>query len=133
MLVNQSEPNQYESEDSTGLPNRHSTKRLRLEVRPSIQISIDIEPPSPGDRSPNRPTQLIIPQLIVEQASPIKERLPIMYPGSPPPQRQSVGETNFFAPQKQRRLVQFHVYISKVNSSKVKLLIVEFSAAKSFS
>lgn len=91
----------------TGLPNRHSTKKLQLEVRPSpqIQISIDIEPPTPGERSPNRPTQLIIPQLVVEQASPIKERLPIMYPGSPPPQRQSVGETNFFQPtmNKQRR------------------------------
>lgn len=107
-LVNEeSDISQFDSEDASGLPNRNSTKRLRLEVRPpSIQISIDVEPPTPGERSPNRPTQLIIPQLVVEQASPIKERLPIMYPGSPPPQRQSVGETNFFAPNmsaKQRR------------------------------
>lgn len=86
----QIETNQFESyiDTETGLPNRHSTKKLQLEVRPTpaIQISIDIEPPNPGERSPNRPTQLIIPQLVVEQASPIKERLPIMYPGSPPPQ-----------------------------------------------
>lgn len=100
----QHEQSHFNSEDTSGLPNRHSTKKLRLEVQPpSFQISIDIEPPAPGQRSPNRPTQLIIPQLIVEQASPVKDRLPIMYPGSPPPQRQSVGETNFFASQKQRR------------------------------
>lgn len=43
-----------------------------------------------------RPTQLIIPTLIVEQSSPVAERLPVMFLGSPPPQRQSVGETNFY-------------------------------------
>lgn len=65
------------------------------------QITIDLEPPSPGERSPNRPTQLIIPKLVVKEASPVKEqRLPVQFHGSPPPHRQSVGETNFFAPRR---------------------------------
>lgn len=88
-------------DDETGLPNRNT--RLQVMATPPIQISIDIEPPTPEERSSNRPTELIIPQLVIEHPSPTRERLPIMYPGSPPPQRQSVGETNFFAPTKQQR------------------------------
>lgn len=97
-------------EDETGLPNRNT--RLQVMATPPVQISIGIEPPTPEERSSNRPTELIIPQLVIEQPSPTRERLPIMYPGSPPPQRQSVGETNFFAPTKQqRRCVSDYVFI----------------------
>lgn len=80
------------------MPNRNSPAVIRPVPRPpTVQICIDIEPPSNELRSPNRPKNLIIPQLIVEQASPTKERLPVMQMGSPPP-RASVGETNFFLP-----------------------------------
>ncbi len=65
--------------------------------QPSVQISIDVAPPTPEERSSNRPTQLIIPELIVQQPSPTKERLP-MHPGSPPPHQQSSAENSFFAP-----------------------------------
>lgn len=64
---------------------------------PSIQIAIDIAPPTPEERSSNRPTQLIIPELFVQQPSPTKERLP-MHPGSPPPQQQCNSENIFFGP-----------------------------------
>lgn len=65
---------------------------------PSVQISIDVAPPTPEERSSNRPTQLIIPELVVQQPSPTKERLHIMHPGSPPPQQQCTAENIFFPP-----------------------------------
>lgn len=75
---------------------------------PSIHISLDADLSADADkrtqRSPAvRPTQLIIPMLVVEQSSPVAERLPVMFLGSPPPQRQSVGETNFYTGNGSRR------------------------------
>lgn len=69
-------------------------------------ISIDIEPPTP-DR-PVRPKDLIIPELIVQTASPTKERAAIVAFGSPPPQRASIGETSELFPNRiqQRRLLK---------------------------
>lgn len=66
-------------------------------------ISIDIEPPTPEEKTP-RPRDLIIPTLTVEQPSPTKNRHPlIIFPGSPPPQRASIGETSFMFPNKQQQ------------------------------
>lgn len=109
IYVNIHPPPDNETDDSlatnTGLPdiNTICLQRLPISSTPTIQISIDIQPPTPEERSSNRPKDLIIPKLIVEHASPTRERLPVMYPGSPPPQRASVGETNFFAPNKQQQ------------------------------
>lgn len=66
-------------------------------------ITIDIEPPTPEEKQP-RPRDLIIPTLTVEQPSPTKNRHPlIIFPGSPPPQRASIGETSFMFPNKQQQ------------------------------
>ncbi|KAJ6638368.1 Galactose-specific lectin nattectin, partial [Pseudolycoriella hygida] len=82
----------------TGLPNINSRPTQMLQVHPpSVQISIDIAPPTPEERSSNRPTQLIIPELVVQQASPTKERLPL-HPGSPPPQQHCNSENPFSVP-----------------------------------
>ncbi|XP_037027805.1 uncharacterized protein LOC119068348 isoform X6 [Bradysia coprophila] len=83
----------------TGLPNINTRPTQMLQVhQPSVQIAIEVAPPTPEERSSNRPTQLIIPELVVQQPSPTKERLP-MHPGSPPPQQeQSNAESSFFAP-----------------------------------
>lgn len=74
--------------------------------------SIDICPPSPVESQrkliSERPKDLIIPELKIESPSPTKERLPMMiFPGSPPPQRASIGETSGLFPnrQQQRRLM----------------------------
>ncbi|XP_035898286.1 uncharacterized protein LOC118505883 isoform X4 [Anopheles stephensi] len=51
-------------------------------------ISIDIHPPTPERKSPERPRDLIIPALVIQQPSPTKERTTVVViPGSPPPQR----------------------------------------------
>uniref|UniRef100_A0A182KEX4 Uncharacterized protein n=1 Tax=Anopheles christyi TaxID=43041 RepID=A0A182KEX4_9DIPT len=51
-------------------------------------ISIDIQPPTPEHKSPERPRDLIIPQLVIQQPSPTRERTTVVViPGSPPPQR----------------------------------------------
>uniref|UniRef100_A0A182N197 Cubilin n=1 Tax=Anopheles dirus TaxID=7168 RepID=A0A182N197_9DIPT len=51
-------------------------------------ISIDIHPPTPEHRSPERPRDLIIPALVIQHPSPTKERTTVaVFPGSPPPQR----------------------------------------------
>ncbi|XP_050099213.1 uncharacterized protein LOC126579711 [Anopheles aquasalis] len=51
-------------------------------------VSIDVHPPTPEHRSPERPRDLIIPELIVQHPSPTRERTRVvMFPGSPPPQR----------------------------------------------
>ncbi|KAM7348381.1 uncharacterized protein ACRADG_007714 isoform 6-T15 [Cochliomyia hominivorax] len=66
-------------------------------------ITIDIEPPTPDEKQA-RPRDLIIPTLTVEQPSPTKNRHPmIIFPGSPPPQRASIGETSFMFPNKQQQ------------------------------
>lgn len=67
-------------------------------------ITIDIEPPTPDEKQAQRPRDLIIPTLTVEQPSPTKNRHPmIIFPGSPPPQRASIGETSFMFPNKQQQ------------------------------
>lgn len=51
-------------------------------------IAIDIHPPTPERKSPERPRDLIIPQLVIQHPSPTKERTAVVViPGSPPPQR----------------------------------------------
>ncbi|XP_055912798.1 uncharacterized protein LOC129946580 isoform X2 [Eupeodes corollae] len=66
-------------------------------------ITIDIEPPTPEEKTP-RPRDLIIPTLTVEQPSPTKNCFPRnVFPGSPPPQRASIGETSFMFPNKQQQ------------------------------
>lgn len=70
-------------------------------------ITIDVEPPTPDDNRQKtpRPRDLIIPTLMIQTPSPTKEqRLPvIIFPGSPPPQRASIGETSFMFPNKQQQ------------------------------
>lgn len=88
-------------------------KRNKFQFRtPAIAISIDVEPPSPTDsetRSSSKPRELIIPRLTIEQPSPTKTppHIAANFPGSPPPQRASIGETSFLFPnkQQQKRLV----------------------------
>ncbi|XP_055323439.1 uncharacterized protein LOC129578625 isoform X2 [Sitodiplosis mosellana] len=78
-----------------GIPNKHTPPLLRpIPKRPTVSLDtnilIDIEPPTPEQRSPkspNRPKNLIIPQLVVQQASPTRERIPVKLLGSPPPHR----------------------------------------------
>lgn len=95
--ANPSDTNNLQTD--TGLPNINTRPTQMLQVhQPSVQISIEVAPPTPEERSSNRPTQLIIPELFVQQPSPTKERLPL-HPGSPPPQQeQSNPESSFFAP-----------------------------------
>lgn len=88
--------------NTVGIPNKHTPPLLRpIPKRPTVtlptvsldtNILIDIEPPSPtpeqrSPKSPSRPKNLIIPQLVVQQASPTRERIPVKLLGSPPPQR----------------------------------------------
>ncbi|XP_055384716.1 uncharacterized protein LOC129614250 isoform X2 [Condylostylus longicornis] len=70
-------------------------------------IKFEKEPNSPSDEKAQRPRNLIIPTLVVEQPSPTKNRLPvIIFPGSPPPGRASAGEKNLMFSEKpqQKRL-----------------------------
>lgn len=58
---------------------------------------------SPRELSPTRPA-LIIPLLTVEQPSPTRHYpTGLMFAGSPPPQRASIGETSFHFPNKQQQ------------------------------
>lgn len=88
-------------------------KRNKFQMRaPAIAISIDIEPPSPppsdttsDSRSLYKARDIIIPKLIIEQPSPTKSppHYSPNFPGSPPPQRASIGETSFLFPNKQQQ------------------------------
>lgn len=81
--------------------NLNEVKKTRLQMKmPPIQISIDIDPPTPPSESLRN---LVIPVVTVEQPSPVKNRPVIMFPGSPPPQRASIGETSFSFPNKQQQ------------------------------
>ncbi|XP_073829879.1 uncharacterized protein isoform X3 [Musca autumnalis] len=91
------------------LPMLSITPAVAVTAAPAIQqvhvpaITIDVEPPTPEEKQP-RPRDLIIPTLTVEQPSPTKNRHPmIIFPGSPPPQRASIGETSFMFPNKQQQ------------------------------
>lgn len=87
--------------------NSISSRRSRQFSVPSI--SIEIIPPEAREVA-RRPTDLIIPELVVQTPSPVRERHPVMiFPGSPPPQRASIGETSELAPSKQQKrlLMQF--------------------------
>ncbi|XP_054730843.1 uncharacterized protein LOC129239402 [Anastrepha obliqua] len=82
---------------STSIPNAGA-----VALKPPA-IVIDVEPPTPEEKTP-RPRDLIIPTLTVEHPSPTKNRHPmIIFPGSPPPQRASIGETSFMFPNKQQQ------------------------------
>uniref|UniRef100_A0A1B0EZZ6 Uncharacterized protein n=1 Tax=Phlebotomus papatasi TaxID=29031 RepID=A0A1B0EZZ6_PHLPP len=88
----------------------HSIRRSKFQKRaPAMSISIDIDPPTPEqetDRkmSPNRPRELVIPTLTIETPSPTKTAPSVqLFPGSPPPQRASIGETSFLFPNKQQQ------------------------------
>lgn len=88
------------SDDSNNsLPQRKSRLQLRS---PAVSISIDIDPPTPTEVEKGR--ELVIPTLTIEQPSPTRDRSQvIMFPGSPPPQRASIGETSFAFPNKQQQ------------------------------
>lgn len=108
--------NRVDSDNGSTLFNtsssENSVRRSKLVSVPAI--SIDINPPTPEEKSATlaqRPKDLIIPELVIQTPSPTKERLPIMiFPGSPPPQRASIGETSGLFPSKQqqkRLMMQF--------------------------
>lgn len=87
------------SDESNSLPQRKSRLQMRS---PAVSISIDIDPPTPTDSEKGR--ELVIPTLTIEQPSPTRDRSQvIMFPGSPPPQRASIGETSFAFPSKQQQ------------------------------
>lgn len=97
--------NENASTSDVPIPNKHTPPLLRpIPKRPTValdtNILIDIEPPTPEQRSPkspNRPKNLIIPQLVVQQASPTKEnRIPVKLLGSPPPQRANPVDIQIF-------------------------------------
>lgn len=97
------------SENSCG---SHSQRRAMFDNVPAI--SIDINPPSPEEvetRVAQRPKDLIIPELVIQTPSPTKERMPlVIFPGSPPPHRASIGSASGLFPNKQqqkRLLMQF--------------------------
>ncbi|XP_058822414.1 uncharacterized protein LOC131683943 isoform X3 [Topomyia yanbarensis] len=93
---------QSDSTSSNGSSKCHKTP-------PKISISIDVQPPTPKREKPERPRDLVIPELIIQQPSPTKERSRVViFPGSPPPQRASIGETSFLFPNKeqQKRLLK---------------------------
>lgn len=115
-----SDMNRVDSDNDSTIFNTTSSENSNSSVRRSKlvsmpAISIDINPPSPEERRvptmAQRPKDLIIPELIIQTPSPTKERLPIMiFPGSPPPQRASIGETSGLFPSRQqqkRLLMQF--------------------------
>ncbi|KAL7030062.1 hypothetical protein ACKWTF_006501 [Chironomus riparius] len=114
-----------ENEDSITTPTNtiSSSDNSRCSVRQSKLVSmpaIDICPPTPVDVErkiyplSQRPKDLIIPDLIIQTPSPTKERLPLLiFPGSPPPQRASIGETSGLFPNRQqqkRLMMQYEKY-----------------------
>lgn len=82
-----------------------SVRRQKFKSMPVVSI----DPPSPEVQVKRmnlaqRPKNLIIPELIIQTPSPTKERLPVViFPGSPPPQRASIGETSGMFPNKQQQ------------------------------
>uniref|UniRef100_A0A6E8PJD8 Uncharacterized protein n=1 Tax=Aedes aegypti TaxID=7159 RepID=A0A6E8PJD8_AEDAE len=90
---------QSDSNSSNG-----SSRSRKTPPPPKISISIDVQPPTPERERAVRPRDLVIPELIIQQPSPTKERSSVvMFPGSPPPQRASIGETSFHFPNKQQQ------------------------------
>lgn len=85
------------------IPKLSFTPAIAVAPMQTPTITIDVEPPTPDEKHA-RPRDLIIPTLTVEQPSPTKNRHPlIIFPGSPPPQRASIGETSFMFPNKQQQ------------------------------
>ncbi|XP_062537723.1 uncharacterized protein LOC134206060 isoform X2 [Armigeres subalbatus] len=90
---------QSDSNSSNG-----SSRSRKAPPPPKISISIDVQPPTPERERAVRPRDLVIPELVIQQPSPTKERSSVvMFPGSPPPQRASIGETSFHFPNKQQQ------------------------------
>lgn len=102
-------PEMNSSTGDTQTNNTNSAYTLKFrqyQKPPPIQISIDVEPPTPEQRTPVRPRDLIIPELVIQQPSPTKEpTFVVMFPGSPPPQREraSLVESNGIFPNKQQQ------------------------------
>lgn len=102
--------NRNDSENDDTI-NTTSSENSHITVRQAKLVSmpaIDICPPSPVESErksiSERPKDLIIPELLVQSPSPTKERLPVLiFPGSPPPQRASIGETSGLFPNKQQQ------------------------------
>ncbi|KAG5683953.1 hypothetical protein PVAND_013208 [Polypedilum vanderplanki] len=118
-----------DNEDSATTPTNtlSSSENSHSSVRHSKLVSmpaIDICPPTPvdleGKKFPaERPKDLIIPELVIQTPSPTKERLPLLiFPGSPPPQRASIGETSGLFPnrQQQKRLLMQYDKLDKPGS-----------------
>ncbi|XP_039440556.1 uncharacterized protein LOC120421415 isoform X3 [Culex pipiens pallens] len=107
------EINQPESDTDSPTPTNFSndsttsssgSSKSRKPTPPRISISIDVQPPTPERERAQRPRDLVIPELIIQQPSPTRERTAVvMFPGSPPPQRASIGETSSFFPNKQQQ------------------------------
>lgn len=96
--------------DTTDDSNKsYPQRKTKLQMRtPAISISLDLdqEIPTESDIPPSTTHRaLIIPTLTIEQPSPTRDRSKInMFPGSPPPQRASIGETSFMFPNKQQQI-----------------------------
>lgn len=94
-------PTNLSSQSDSNSSNGSSRSR---KVPPPAKISIDVQPPTPDRERAVRPRDLVIPELIIQHPSPTKERSSVvMFPGSPPPQRASIGETSSFFPNKQQQ------------------------------
>lgn len=84
-----------------------SWKRVQFVSVPTVSVEVISSTPdlSEENRSIQRPKDLMIPELVVQTPSPTRARYPIYIPGSPPPQRSSVGETSFPSKDQQKRLM----------------------------
>lgn len=96
--------------DNDDTINTTSSENSHITVRQAKLVSmpaIDISPPTPVETErksiSERPKDLIIPELVIQSPSPTKERLPVIFVGSPPPQRASIGETSGLFPNKQQQ------------------------------
>jgi hypothetical protein len=90
----------------------NSVKTTKNAIIHTMIPSIEIVSPCDNNEMPQRPKNLIIPELCIQTPSPTNEQWTISHhlPGSPPPHRASVGETSSLFPNKQqqkRLMMQF--------------------------
>lgn len=101
--------NTTSSDNSTS---NNSIKTTKNAIIHTTMPSIEIVPPCDNEMPAERPKNLIIPELCIQTPSPTNEQWTISHhlPGSPPPQRASIGETSGLFPSKQqqkRLMMQF--------------------------
>lgn len=90
----------------------NSVKTTKNAIIHTTIPSIEIVSPCDNNEMPQRPKNLIIPELCIQTPSPTNEQWSVSHhlPGSPPPHRASVGETSGLFPNKQqqkRLMMQF--------------------------